>query len=271
MQRTPAFTLIELLVVIVIIGILSAISISAFDNFVEKARFAKVQSFESQIEKQVLAASTLNELGPLGKWDFNEGTSVANNAYGLGAFPVSSSDNWSTDTMENTGGQNSVYLGDGGSGPGYGELGLVASITSLTNGEVSFGFRFKLDSSNSQSRMIRISCSSGGGNEQLKFFHHSNNSFYFQQWNGATWTTIFTSPANSLIKLGQWHHVLVSYNALKATLYIDGELFYELDTPPPLNICSENFSSVYLGDSGVNGVDGYFDNLRIWKKAYIPE
>ncbi len=45
MFKKTAFTLIELLVVIVIIGILATISVSTFQNYVEKARLAKTQAF----------------------------------------------------------------------------------------------------------------------------------------------------------------------------------------------------------------------------------
>ena len=53
--KKSAFTLIELLVVIVIIGILSGIGISTYNDYKEKARMAKIQSFDVQENKKLLA------------------------------------------------------------------------------------------------------------------------------------------------------------------------------------------------------------------------
>jgi prepilin-type N-terminal cleavage/methylation domain-containing protein len=52
-MKKNAFTLIEILVVIVIIGILATIGVAQFNDYQEKARFARAQAFATQLEKKI--------------------------------------------------------------------------------------------------------------------------------------------------------------------------------------------------------------------------
>ena len=59
MKKQQGFTLIELMIVVAIIGILAAIAIPAYQNYIKKARFAEVMSISDSYKTAV--ASCLDE------------------------------------------------------------------------------------------------------------------------------------------------------------------------------------------------------------------
>jgi len=59
-RRNTGFTIVELLIVIVVIGILAAITIVAFNGVQNKARQASVQAATTQANKKILAYAALN-------------------------------------------------------------------------------------------------------------------------------------------------------------------------------------------------------------------
>lgn len=98
MYRTRGFTIVELLIVIVVIGILAAITIVAFNGVQERSRMASAQAFAAQMERKYKLTST-------GLWKFNEcsGTSVNSESAQPATATVSGTLAWSTDTPSGTG------------------------------------------------------------------------------------------------------------------------------------------------------------------------
>ena len=89
-MKNKSFTLIELLVVIVIIGILAGVIIVSVSSSINKANFAKAQSFSNTVQNELLgdlvSEWTLNSPAVSGKtedsWGNNDGT-----LYGANGLP----------------------------------------------------------------------------------------------------------------------------------------------------------------------------------------
>ena len=60
-QKQTGFTIVELLIVIVVIGILAAITVVAFNGVQERARKSKIDTDLSQIQKAINAARINND------------------------------------------------------------------------------------------------------------------------------------------------------------------------------------------------------------------
>ena len=86
-KQHKGFTLVELLIVIVIIGILAAISIVAYNGITEKAQAARRDSDMSQLLKAITVArnntgKTLGEI-TIDTWSAGKCTSTVNNPSGI--------------------------------------------------------------------------------------------------------------------------------------------------------------------------------------------
>lgn len=93
------FTIVELLIVIVVIGILAAITIVAYNGIQERARLASAQAFEHQLQSKYGASAT-------GNWSFDEcsGTTMKNNGSPQTTDAISTGTaTWVTDTATGRG------------------------------------------------------------------------------------------------------------------------------------------------------------------------
>lgn len=92
-RKQTGFTIVELLIVIVVIGILAAITIVAYNGIQERARMAAAIAFESQLRTKYFIDGT-------GIWDFDEcsGQSARNNSETNTNDTITGTATWITDT-----------------------------------------------------------------------------------------------------------------------------------------------------------------------------
>lgn len=67
-KQQPGFTIVELLIVIVIIGILAAITIVAYNGIQARANDSRMQSIANQLEKAIILWNTDSNELPKGGW-----------------------------------------------------------------------------------------------------------------------------------------------------------------------------------------------------------
>lgn len=256
MKKVSAFTLIELLVVIIIIGVLAAISMAGYTGFAERARIMAIVALESQANRALLASSVSNEVGPVGRWDLDEGTgnqtAEAYNGY------VQTNNNftswWSTDTLEDKG-----YSFHPGSTQNF-----RFNINEPLQEEFSVSMRMKFDSIPS-GRIFQFFCSS---TERIQFQVTGSGSFRLRDRDGS-WTNIFTTPWNDFER-NKWYHLLVTYSHDKTAMYLDGKLYYELDNPTDITGCfNDDITRFYVYAN--NGTDKWVDNIKLWRTYFNPE
>ncbi len=261
-HRNKAFTLIELLVVIVIIGILATISITTFQGYFEKARIAKIQYIEGQIETQLRISSALDGVGLVGKWAFDEGAGNTAHNYISGGNDFVDNNiipKWTENTFP--GDKYALKI------PPF-SGGITGTFNEPLNSEFSLAYRVKFNSLAGNQQQVHFYCMAGNAQDHASFMKVGNK-FRFMQYSGAGWQTVFLTPDISKLKKDTWHHVLFSYSPEEAVFYFDGELVYKDDNPPEFRACSNQLSKVTIArQTGNQQFDGYFDNLSIWKKAF---
>ena len=131
-KRTPGFTIVELLIVIVVIGILAAITIVAFNGVQNKARQASAQAAAAQANKKILAYAAQNsdqypaDLATAGVVDTDTTYQYSvNNASSPRTYGLTSTNGTVSYFVSNTSSQPVI-----GAYPGHGSGG-VAPITNL--------------------------------------------------------------------------------------------------------------------------------------------
>lgn len=97
-KKQTGFTIVELLIVIVIIGILAAITVVAYNGIQERARSSSGKTFASQIARRDLADAAAY-------WQMDEcsGNTIQSQADGAVAGQIVGTPLWSTDTPSGSG------------------------------------------------------------------------------------------------------------------------------------------------------------------------
>jgi prepilin-type N-terminal cleavage/methylation domain-containing protein len=99
LKKQTGFTIVELLIVIVVIAILAAITVVAFNGIQDRSRLSAGLSFESQLRKKYFVEAT-------GIWSFDEcsGTTVKNNSDLVNTTDsITGTATWVTDTPSGQG------------------------------------------------------------------------------------------------------------------------------------------------------------------------
>jgi prepilin-type N-terminal cleavage/methylation domain-containing protein len=198
-EKQTGFTIVELLIVIVVIGILAAITIVAYNGIQDRARLSAGLSFESQLRQKYFVEMT-------GMWDFDEcsGTTVKN-----------ASDTNTTDTITGTG----AWLTDTPSGKGC-AIRFNGTDTRIET-QAKLGAQYyvkaawvRITAASCGSYNIISQAASGGAQAALYAPSCRPNAGH----NGS-WGTVASSQA---INDGKWHYVALEWVGGTLKLYVDG-------------------------------------------------
>jgi len=244
-RHNKAFTLIEVLVVITIIGLLASIVLITTKGARERAKIAKSLNFAAQVHHSLGAYA-------VGIWDFDDQVNPTADASGY--------DNHGTII-------GAIFTADTPSGKGYAldftgnDYVEIASNKSLNPGTdpLTIEVWFKMNAVGALNGSILYNkenlyeASAGGG-----YFTYAWQPHW--AWDGGT-----SFP----VKVGEWYHVVVTYDHVNQYVYKNGQLVYS--RPQAGNIGTDT-NALRIGARGAPGVasslfNGLIDDVRIYEEA----
>lgn len=243
-KSVGGFTIVELLIVVVVIAILAAITIVAYNGISERARVSAASSFAAQIKHRDLVDAQ-------GFWNFDECSGgVAANSAGKAPSPtntINGTVTWSSDTP----------LGTGCSLAFNGSSTNILTEIPLSNEYYRKSAWIKTSSTGGQN-LISTSVSNESG--VLYFASGTMRAGHNGSWNAVT--VPFSAD-------GKWHHVAVEYtrNGTSSTgtleLIIDGST---VSTNSSVPVMTDPTPVQYIGAYGTsagNAMNGLMDDVMI--------
>lgn len=238
MKQRGGFTIVEVLIVVVVIGILAAITIVAYNGVQDRSRMSTAQSYAAQIKRTPDAANSIVY------YDFDQGsgTTVPDRSEQDNPGTVTGTATYSTDTPS-------------GSGRSFSFNGATRINTTVP---LQASYYLK-------SAWIKITGTCGN---IISSSNNSSTAFYMpsckvNSGHNGTWNQVVDPVA---LNDGKWHHVAVEYTLNGATgtmkLWRDGTLIdTETGVPSPTGI---NTAGPVIGAYGTGTLfNGLMDDVFI--------
>lgn len=199
-QKQKGFTIVELLIVIVVIGILAAITIVAYNGIQERARMSSAIAFEAQFRKKYFVDST-------GIWDFDEcsGSAARNRSDTNTNDTITGTATWVTDTAT---GQGCALRFDGAT--------RIETQAKLGTQYYAKGAWIRVTAASCASNNIISQGLSGGVSAA---FYLPNAACRPNAGHNGSWGTV---QAPQSINDGKWHYVAVEWQNSTLKLFVDG-------------------------------------------------
>jgi len=249
-MKNKSFTLIELLVVIVIIGILAGVIIVSVSSSINKANFAKAQSFSNTVQNELLgdlvSEWTFNSPAVSGKtedsWGNNDGT-----LYGANGLPQ-------LQTKENCV-YGTCYLFDGVDD--YIDCGDAQSRGfPLENLPRTIAAWFKKNTSSLDNQHTTIvGWGNGAVQGYMSYLEHNYNKLFF---------FAYSTPdvmGTTVLQDDVWYFGVMTHDGAETKLYLNGFLENKKSS-----VLETKNSNVYIGKIA-KYFSGYIDDVRIYNGA----
>jgi len=250
-MKNKSFTLIELLVVIVIIGILAGVIIVSVSSSIDKANFAKAQSFSNTVQNELLGDL-------VSEWTFDNESKLGEDTWGNNDGTVSGA------TLET----DCVYSSCVGFDGEDDYIDLGSSDTLSIRNKITISAWIKTEGSINEQAILFDTHS--GGTIPIEFYINKTNNIVFASYDNGI---IFVITSNTKIPLNTWIHVLVSFDKDLTTkakkIYINGALDKTSDDQ---TILSTRNGTIRIGAYGTNwDFKGSIDDVRVYNRALSEE
>jgi len=259
MNEQKSFTLIELLVVIVIIGILAGVIMISTSSSINKANFAKAQTFSNTVQEELL-------LNLVSEWTFDEGTdSTINRLITLN----DARDVWGVSHCTSIVGTPPQIKG--GDDCVFGRC-----VEFFGNGYINCGSNDDLEIHLDNMTIevwVNLNVSKGNTilskwNPWIFYIPPDNKQNFYIRCLGVSSDT--SRSSNSELSLKTWNHVVVTYTKsdYKLNFYLNGKL----DGNPAFSniiqaIKGSSFGIGGYGSQSSNYMNGKIDDIRIYNAA----
>ena len=256
MNKQKSFTLIELLVVIVIIGILASVIIVSVSSSINKANFAKAQSFSNTVQNELLGDL-------VSEWTFDIASNPGEDTWGNNDGTVYGA------TYKTKASGECVY-GGCYSFDGTDDYVEVSGNTAFDVNTITVGgwLKTSIDNNDHHPIILRNTFVSGTGNgfsvTRCRNGLSAGNKLRIMVVGDSS---VGYLSSNNLINEDIWHHFILTADGTQIKLYIDGFL-NAVSSQPAGNIYQAG-SSIYIGTNTSKDIffNGYIDDVRIYNGA----
>lgn len=204
-EKQSGFTIVELLIVIVVIGILAAITIVAFNGVQDRARSASLISDLTGAAKQLRIDQTSNEIYPATIAAANEGKGLKASSGTTYSYNVNNSTNPQTFSLTANNGPLFYMITESTSAKANVAKGASAPNAVLTDGVVASNPYYNM-AVGLQSAMVTLPSVQDVSAVKVWHYYADNRTYYATKTevsdDGVAWTTVFDSAVSGTYQEG---------------------------------------------------------------------
>jgi len=253
-MNNKSFTLIELLVVIVIIGILAGVIMISTSSSIDKASFAKAQTFSNAVQEELL-------LNLVSEWTFDDLSNYGYDSWGtnngtlhLDSLTSGAGDSSNSGPLSKS---NCVY-GTCLKFDGIDDYAEATGIPLVGNTSITMSFWAKAIANTLGNDVLVVYGNNGTSGECAGLYY--NASINYVRFTG--WSNALYDYSTSFVKdFNVWHYWVITYNGSQVLIYRDGTADSNGTQSKTLNFTS---GKLLIGGNSVSRFNSSIDDVRIY-------